>query len=370
MLPADLPRTRKLVHLQILRAVAASLVVVDHTFGVLVDHGSLPGRWTEIGYHLGWMGVGVFFVTSGLIMYRTSVDAYGSAAGARRFAVRRLVRIVPMYWIATLVFAVLQRGPDLPERLVKSLMFIPYAEPAATVMRPVLGVGWTLNYEMFFYFLFSASLLLPRRLGLPALLAVLTGLVFVGGFLHPLLDYQDPTTLIGFYTDPLLLLFAAGVLLGYAETRWPDLPTVRSPMMATTVVLAASVPLFVLFDVGFPLALGWQVVFGALCVVAVACCTWTRSNPPDRGVALVLERAGDSSYSTYLFHVLVVGAAAVALSLLQAGNPLLVVAVVAATVAAANVAGFVVFTRAERRITRALMRRWVGSSSAALAGSR
>lgn len=358
VLPADLPRRRKLVHLQILRAVAASLVVVDHALDALVDRGALPVRWTEIGYHLGWMGVGMFFVTSGLIMFRTAGDSYGSTASARQFAARRIVRVVPMYWIATLIVAAIQRGPDLPVRLLKSLLFIPYTEPGADVMRPVLGVGWTLNYEMFFYLLFAVSLLLPRRIGLPALLSVLVGLVAVGGLLHPLLDYRDPTTLADFYTDPLLMLFAGGMVLGWAEARWPDLPTVRFPLAGACVPIAAAVLLFAAVGVRFPLPLGWQALFGALCVVAVAACTWTRDNPPVTPWSLALERAGDASYSTYLFHVLLVGAAAVVWFRLPLphDSPGLAVLFIAGVVVAANVVGWLIFVVAERRITRFLRR--------------
>ena len=50
---------------------------------------------------------------------------------------------------------------------------------AAIVAHPILGLGWTLNYEMFFYVLFSAAIFLPRRLTVAALTIVLLGLTIL-----------------------------------------------------------------------------------------------------------------------------------------------------------------------------------------------
>src|SRR5580658_7850078 len=100
---------RKLAQLQILRAVAASLVIVDHAVGTLVKEGYLPGIYKPISFLFGGLGVSVFFVISGLIMMRTSADEFGKPKAAGRFAFRRIVRVAPLYWIATLVVV----GSDL-----------------------------------------------------------------------------------------------------------------------------------------------------------------------------------------------------------------------------------------------------------------
>jgi exopolysaccharide production protein ExoZ len=43
-----------------------------------------------------------------------------------------------------------------------------------------LAPGWTLNFEMFFYIVFAAGLVLPRKYGLPAIVATLSGLILLG----------------------------------------------------------------------------------------------------------------------------------------------------------------------------------------------
>jgi exopolysaccharide production protein ExoZ len=123
----------------VLRAVAASLVVLDHSLNALVDHAALPATVHRLSYLVGWLGVAVFFVTSGLIMYLTTHARFGSAAEARRFAGRRIIRVVPMYWLATALAALPHLGGTQPADITRSLLFIPYLDPGAGVMRPSSG---------------------------------------------------------------------------------------------------------------------------------------------------------------------------------------------------------------------------------------
>ena len=83
--------------------------------------------------HLPWRSapaaVDIFFVVSGVIMMVTTVN---STVG--EFVVRRLIRIVPLYWLFTLVLVALYAlAPGglhstviSPEALTKSLLFIPH----------------------------------------------------------------------------------------------------------------------------------------------------------------------------------------------------------------------------------------------------
>ena len=42
------------------------------------------------------------------------------------------------------------------------MIFLPHLRPDGTMAR-LVGVGWTLNYEMFFYSIFAVAVLAPRR---------------------------------------------------------------------------------------------------------------------------------------------------------------------------------------------------------------
>jgi peptidoglycan/LPS O-acetylase OafA/YrhL len=179
----------KLVHVQILRAVAASLVVADHTYGALVYRKVPVAADMPAADLCGSLGVAAFFVLSGLIMMRQSAGRFGSWQDSVLFAYRRVTRIFPMYWIATYLWfrSTLTWGlkfDHAKEQMVGSLLFLPNVYSTSYRLMPLLQPGWTLNYEMWFYLLFALALLLPERAGIGLLVATLFGLVIVGGRVH------------------------------------------------------------------------------------------------------------------------------------------------------------------------------------------
>ncbi len=166
---------RRLDNIQLLRALAALSVVITHTLHETGAH--------EQTLNLGF-GVDVFFVISGFIMAQTSLREFGMAGAPLRFFLRRLARVAPIYWLlTTLMLAGSLIAPSLLNvptgglgHIVASYLFIPDARGAGE-MRPVLALGWTLNYEMFFYALFSLALLAPARWGFAGLSALMPMLV-------------------------------------------------------------------------------------------------------------------------------------------------------------------------------------------------
>ena len=138
----------KIEIIQILRFLAA--------FSVMMTH--LP--ILEFGI---W-GVDIFFVISGFIMM------YVTENNQKNFLVKRIIRIVPLYWILTLgVFLIAIFYPGLLnyttanfEHLIKSLFFIPFDKNGSGHF-PILFLGWTLNFEIIFYILFSISLFFSKK---------------------------------------------------------------------------------------------------------------------------------------------------------------------------------------------------------------
>lgn len=105
----------------------------------------------------GGFGVDIFFVISGLIMALVISNGEGDKYV---FLKKRVIRIVPNYWLYTTVFLVM--GLYVPNissldassyTYFLSLFFIPHENPSDDLgINPTLPVGWTLNFEMFFYF--------------------------------------------------------------------------------------------------------------------------------------------------------------------------------------------------------------------------
>jgi exopolysaccharide production protein ExoZ len=199
--------------IQYLRALAALMVVWVHAMYMI------PGVAEQINApNFGGAGVDIFFIISGFIMVVTTADKDVTPVG---FFCRRIIRVVPLYWLATLAMIVggasehSFKDPGLPAfAIAKSLLFVPYTAIGGHPgnVWPILGQGWTLNFEMFFYALFALSLAAPRRLHLPGLVVTLGSLVVIGRLFGP---FGNPLAVV--YTSPLLLEFAAGMILAH---RW------------------------------------------------------------------------------------------------------------------------------------------------------
>jgi len=293
----------KLQTLQIMRGIAASMVVVAHAIVRHAEWREYPEGALLAAQYSGTLGVAVFFVISGYIMIHTAGGTFGHKGAAATFLRRRIVRIVPLYWIATFLEIVLRMrvgGSIDLHTLLASLFFIPLAVLPGDYMRPVLGVGWTLNYEMFFYCIFAAMLFFSRRVGLFILFGTLVGSVAAGAAFKPLSDTSQPLTLFAFWTDPIILLFAGGVAIGLFPQWLKRAATVTHPIAIVAVLLSAYVLGFVTLVGSYPIPLPWAVGTWAICIFSVVICVYAKSED-DRGnsPAVLL---GDVSYALYLFH--------------------------------------------------------------------
>ena len=151
-----------------LRAVAALLVVVFHTSGSVAYFAEplqrLPndakGIWAGAGVlaRLGNWGVAIFFVLSGFLLYRPFVAAWlGGRPGTsmRNYFTRRLMRIIPAYWVALTYYLLIVRHNHRPPGGYGSyLLFYGFAQNYRTGYVDQgggLAVAWTLCIEMSFY---------------------------------------------------------------------------------------------------------------------------------------------------------------------------------------------------------------------------
>lgn len=124
-------------NIQILRAFAASCVVFLHS---TLPPGLPMPSYAKFGY--GQFGVDLFFVISGYII--SSI----ATRDPRDFELKRIIRIVPFYWAATVAaFFVALFFPRLVHHtfadwrsLVTSLLFIPQLRPNGS-FEPTLYVG-------------------------------------------------------------------------------------------------------------------------------------------------------------------------------------------------------------------------------------
>ena len=293
---ADPPQTVRLGAIQALRAWAAIGVVIGHAlfeadanFGLERTH----LRWTA-GTHL-------FFLISGFIMAYTNADAFGREGAACHFIVRRFRRIVPLYWLfTTLVLATLLAGHSLRStfldwpNVAASYLFWPAAQSDGAV-RPLLSVGWTLNYEVFFYALFAGVLLLRRERALLVLTAIMLALVLAHAWI------PDSWIAAKFWSDPIILEFLAGVFLGYLFTLKGD--RFANPAAAGALLAIGFAGLFILPTLPLELgALYRLAVYGLPSVVIVGAAALLVPAHRDRRVPGLVLLLGDASYALYLSH--------------------------------------------------------------------
>ena len=268
----------KLDSVQVLRALAAVAVVTHHIrlFG--------NGAW----------GVDLFFVISGFIM------CFVTEHSGAHFFTKRVIRVVPLYWAGTLgifCLALLVPGflretqPDLVQ-LLKSLFFIPYSNGENVF--PIMFLGWTLNYEMFFYLLFAASMAISHAYRAVICSAVLGALAIAGS----LVEFES--VVLEFFTESIILEFAFGMFAYsvYARTaRWRAGAGggVRTLMVLAGLALIGCMPLMSAQSdaIGRPLAWGLLALGAFLLVV---------HGLANRRLPRLAVLIGDASYSLYLFH--------------------------------------------------------------------
>lgn len=279
----------RLDSVQILRFIAATSVVLLHLSAPLNQKFDSP----LLDFPNGRAGVDIFFVISGFIIAYT-------AAGTRdavEFMKRRIFRVVPIYWLLTLgVFSIALIAPALlkntdanPILLLKSLFFVPYEKPNGLI-QPVLFLGWTLNYEMFFYATFAIALSLTTRFR-TALTVFFALLVAAGQLL------SSNHVFVRFYTDPIILEFVLGLWIHALWTQRRDLlPKLwpLAPIGAALIILQPTDPLLAhrFFVYGLPAAL---LMLG---MVGLAI--------PKNPVTNLMLLLGNASYSMYLSHVYVI----------------------------------------------------------------
>jgi exopolysaccharide production protein ExoZ len=278
--------------IQLLRAVAATAVVAFHVQFDIVNKISPPGS-LPAGFDQGAAGVDLFFVISGFVMVYSSESLFGRSNASLTFLLRRIARIVPLYWLMTslMLAYVLARGfgpsDASPLQALASYFFIPYWRPSG-VIDPLYGIGWTLNYEMFFYVVFALALVARREIAVAGIAVLFVAFVLI----VPAKDYFPRQ--VAYLADPLILEFVFGMGIALIYRAGARL----SPAVSLLLIIAAIAELawaMTSWRVDLPRLIGWGIpavqIVAALALIG-------------RNVAFpaIFEELGDASYALYLIH--------------------------------------------------------------------
>lgn len=188
---------KTLSSIQTLRGIACILVVLCHTSLISSGH----------------YGVDIFFVISGFVIM------YSTEKALIFFWQKRLKRIIPLYWFMTIITAIcVYMAPHLfnlyevsTTYLLKSLLFIPYEHSG--IQQPVLGLAWTLNYEILFYVIFWIAIKINvKRRGIISIIfccfLCIIGLIF-----------NDLPMPLSYWTNSIILEFCFGIIAYEVYTK-------------------------------------------------------------------------------------------------------------------------------------------------------
>ncbi len=272
-----------MVSVQILRGVAALMVVMFH---ILLKAQIL--NLTEISFPQGAAGVDLFFIISGFIMvYITDNKDFHFFD----FLKKRLLRILPLYWMLSLVAALVYiynpaivNSHNGETSILSSFSLIPID---GKVM--LLEVGWTLRYEFLFYFLFSLSLFLFKRhvatcfiiIGMICMLPIIFGYNFY----------------IGYISNPIIIEFLFGMNAYFAYKR----EILKTALLAAiTCVILTIVILFISHDISQIRAVYYGLPMLVVFMTFIYLEKTLKEN--NRLLPRAAKYIGDASYSIYLSH--------------------------------------------------------------------
>lgn len=299
---------KKLNWVQALRGLAALSVVVCHARNITLSNNygaSLAAALKPLA-----MGVDLFFLISGFIMVYTTKRCEASLSGAIDFLIKRFARIWPLYAVMTLAFmgyAYQWHVQDIPwAKIAKSLAFLPVDASRPPYFDQAYGVGWTLNFEMYFYTILAASLLAGRFrwhifFGWIVFTLIVLPLFLTGQIsMRPDHYYGLRGSYLNQMINPIIWDFVAGVLVGLL---YQSHHTIRSWHFSRIAIAAfgAAIPLlcisgltdfYGLFNWGLPLA----ITFAAMA------CSFKAHEPY---VPRFMVWLGEISFSLYLVHFIV-----------------------------------------------------------------
>ena len=256
----DAPSAHRLSQLDFLRGVAILLVLGAHQ-----PHGDTGKMRLVAGLmgRFGWSGVDLFFVLSGFLIggliMREVVTK--QSFDIRRFFIRRILKIWPLYYLYLLVFTAIlfaEKGAAFGHYLVTVVVpaWFNYQNlsPAFSAnidhIWPPIGMTWSLAIEEHFYLLLPLLCLFALALRPPAQALKIVawscvGCVLACTTLRFILLWNSPFSTFTHQFPTYLRIdgLAFGVLLAYLyhaqPAAWDRLKKYRSPMILGSLLLLA-----------------------------------------------------------------------------------------------------------------------------------
>jgi peptidoglycan/LPS O-acetylase OafA/YrhL len=307
--------TRRIPELDGLRGVAILMVISFHYINNQLLAASQPvGKWLAFATSFGWVGVDLFFILSGFLIGTILISNSGSSNYFKTFFIRRLVRIVPNFYLLLVVWFLVASLPSIRDNyFLAGNMVIPlwsyfllvnniFMAVYDNLGNSALSITWSIGIEEQFYIVFPFLVFYINRKILPYILILLFVLAAIVRlqFSH----WIPPYVLLPARMDGLSL----GVLISYWYIQ-NGLEFFRRNAGYLLLVMALVIFLCGVFyriygDLGVFKHSLFAIFFGGCLIFALT--------KRESWFAYILRNKvliwiGTISYSLYLFHYLILG---------------------------------------------------------------
>lgn len=303
-----------LLKIHYLRGIAALMVVLFHFRLTLNNVYSNPNLGTDL-FQAGPSGVDIFFIISGFIIVVATQNKLANKP--LFFLARRALRIYPALLVCWFVGAIsIYRKEPLLE-ILKSAIPInrDYNLPPPTFGFNLMGPPWTLTYEILFYLVFCAAIVLSHKhRALVASLIMLVSIAAINLIFNGSLGLSAETTLtietssqwsglLKLLSSTYLVEFIVGMALAsfYLNKSIHIPKSIALPF--SIICIGVFLTMFIYnYRPGFgPQGYG---VWAGFLVTGLIVLEKAKTHTPK---SAVLSYLGDISYSMYISHYIIIG---------------------------------------------------------------
>lgn len=317
-------KSGKIEIIQVMRGIAALGIVWFHTE---------YGPWKSANW-----GIDFFFVLSGFFMMLSTETK--EKISAKKFWVGRLARLLPLYYVLTVVIAI--AAVVMPsafrsslvnfETLIKSFLFIPCYSKSGKIF-PIYSVGWTINLEIFFMLIFFLVTRMSYKYRGVWTILILSILTLIGGVVQP------SNAVLCEWTNLRLIDFAVGIIIYMIYVKYKkDNNEACNYISMYALILICLLSLFLgKYILGDRFYFVWNTCWSGVLLVICLCYRNVKCNS-------VLVNIGNMSYSIYLCHFLIIGVVVRKLidnSLINIKNTIIIIVAVAMVLICSYIAYYV-----------------------------